>query len=132
MSPKEIEARIYKLHQYVIAMSYTNITFDKSKTAIIKGFAIVFMIIHHLGWTSGCMGITLSETVNRILGTFKLCVPIFVFMIGYGYSFSKEKDFAYSFRHIKKLLLPYWTILFLFALPACIQSIGGAKCCCLI
>ena len=108
-------------------MSYLNITFDKSKTAIIKGFAIVFMIIHHIGWTGDCMGITLSETASRILGTFKLCVPIFVFMIGYGYSFSKEKDFAYSFRHIKKLLLPYWTILFLFALPVCLQSIGGGK-----
>lgn len=29
-------------------MNYTNITFDKSKTAIIKGFAIVFMIILHM------------------------------------------------------------------------------------
>ncbi len=113
-------------------MNCTNITFDKTKTAIIKGFAIVFMIILHIGWAGDCMGVTLSETTSRILGTFKLCVPIFVFMIGYGYSFSKEKDFAYSLRHIKKLLLPYWTILFLFALPVCLQSIGGAKCYCSI
>ena len=108
-------------------MQYSSIVFDKSKTSIIKGFAIVFMIIHHIGWASDCMGMTLSETTNRILGAFKLCVPIFVFMIGYGYSFSKGNDFAYSFRHIKKLLLPYWTILFIFALPACVQSIGGGK-----
>lgn len=106
-------------------MNHTFITFGKTQTSIIKGFAIIFMIIHHISWAGDCMGVTLSETTNRILGTFKLCVPIFVFMIGYGYSFSKEKDFAYSFHHIKKLLLPYWAILFLFALPACVQSIGG-------
>lgn len=108
-------------------MERLSLSFSKEHTAIIKGFAIVFMIIHHISWAGDCMGMTLSGTTHRILGTFKLCVPIFVFMIGYGYSFSKEKDFAYSFRHIKKLLLPYWTILFLFALPVCIQSIGEGK-----
>ncbi len=104
-------------------MNHTFITFGKSQTSIIKGFAIIFMIIHHISWAGDCMGITLSETTTRILGTFKLCVPIFVFMIGYGYSFSKEKDFAYSFHHIKKLLLPYWTILLSYFVAGIVKKI---------
>lgn len=105
----------------------TTVTFGKEQTAIIKGFAIIFMIVHHLTWAAGCMDMTLSPLVSRILASFKLCVLIFLFLIGYGYSFAKEKSFRYSFRHVKKLLGSYWVILFVLALPAGVEYVKGGK-----
>lgn len=96
------------------------ISFGKDKTAIIKGIAIVFMIIHHCG-IPGYYDVSLPfsnrEFIVDSLKTFKLCVGIFTFMVGYGYAFSKKKDFHYSWVHIKKLLIPFWTILFVFTFP---------------
>jgi len=102
-------------------MTYSNIVFDKNKTAIIKGFAIVFMIILHVFGGSGWYDVDIPMNQNSALldfmGTFKICVGMFVFMVGYGYAFSKDKDFKYSFHHIKKLLTCFWVILFCFVVP---------------
>lgn len=51
-------------------MNYTNITFDKSKTAIIKGFAIVFMIILHVFGGSGWYDVDLLMNHNESLKSF--------------------------------------------------------------
>lgn len=51
-------------------MNYTNITFDKSKTAIIKGFAIVFMIILHVFGGSGWYDVDLPMNHNESLISF--------------------------------------------------------------
>lgn len=85
-------------------MERITLAFGKDKTAIIKGIAIVFMIIHHCG-------------SSDIVYTFKLCVGIFTFMVGYGYAFAKVRDWYYSLQHIKKLLIPFWIILFVFTFP---------------
>lgn len=110
-------------------IEYTNITFDKSKTAIIKGFAIVFMIILHVfggsGWYDVDLPMNHNESLISFMGVFKICVGIFVFMVGYGYAFSKYKDLKYSVHHIKRLLTTFWLILFCFAFPAAYSSIGG-------
>lgn len=112
-------------------MNSVQITFDKSKTAIIKGVAIVFMILLHVfggaGWYENDLPMNHNEGLILFMGSFQICVGIFVFMIGYGYAFSKDKDWKYSFRHIKQLLISFWTVLFLFALPAGYNSIGGGK-----
>lgn len=99
-----------------------SLSFGKDKTAIIKGFAIVFMIILHCGGGQGWYNdvIPAFETypgLEGIFSTFKLCVGIFTFMVGYGYAFAKKKDWRYSLLHIKKLLIPFWTVLFVFTLP---------------
>ena len=77
------------------------LSFGKDKTAIIKGIAIIFMIMLHCG----------------VADVLKLCVGIFTFMVGYGYAFAKKKDWRYSLQHIKKLLIPFWTTLFVFTFP---------------
>lgn len=89
------------------------LSFGKDKTAIIKGIAIIFMIMLHCG----------------VADVLKLCVGIFTFMVGYGYAFAKKKGWRYSLQHIKKLLIPFWTILFVFTFPVMyIQgNLGGAK-----
>jgi len=107
------------------------ITFSRDKTAIIKGFAVVFMIVHHVfggsGWydTNYDLPMNHNEALMNFMPTFKICVGIFVFMVGYGYAFSKTKDFAYSVRHVKQLLSCFWLVLFVFAFPAAYNSIGG-------
>lgn len=108
----------------------TTLDFGKDKTAIIKGWAILFMIILHCA-SPGNWDIPLREFENtglvHFMGTFKLCVGIFTFMVGYGYAFSKTKDLKYSLVHIRKLLIPFWVILFIFTLPVCYNQIGGGK-----
>lgn len=96
------------------------LSFGKDKTAIIKGIAIVFMITHHCG-IPGFYDVRLPffnhELIVDSFKTFRLCVGIFTFMVGYGYAFSKTKDLHYSWVHIKRLLLPFWTILIVFTFP---------------
>ncbi|WP_455585726.1 acyltransferase family protein [Bacteroides sp.] len=114
-------------------MEKIQITFGKDKTAVIKGVAIIFMIILHVlggcDWYEPCYDVPINhdETFIHLMHSFQICVGIFVFMIGYGYAFSKQKDFAYSVKHIKQLLLVFWTIVLLFALPFGHQSVKGAE-----
>lgn len=112
-------------------MEKIQITFGKDKTSIIKGVAIIFMIVLHVfggaGWYENRYDLPMNqnETLIHFMGSLQICVGIFVFMIGYGYAFSKKKDFAYSIHHVKQLLSVFWTILFLFALPAGYSAIRG-------
>lgn len=112
-------------------MEGIQITFGKDKTAIIKGFAIVFMILLHVfggaGWYENDIPMNHHEGLIRFMHSFQICVGIFAFMMGYGYAFSKTKDWKYSVKHIKSLLTSYWTVLFLFSLPAAYHAIGGGK-----
>lgn len=112
-------------------MESIQITFGKDKTAIIKGFAIVFMILLHVfggsGWYEGDIPMNHNEGLIRFMHSFQICVGIFVFMIGYGYAFAKQKDWWYSLKHVKSLLTSYWAVLFLFALPAGYMSVGGGR-----
>lgn len=117
-------------------MESIQITFGKDKTAIIKGFAIVFMILLHVfggaGWYESDIPMNHNEGLIRFMHSFQICVGIFVFMIGYGYAFSKKKDFSYSAKHMKQLLTTFWTVLLIFAVPASIETLhstrlGGGK-----
>ena len=112
-------------------MESIQITFSKDKTAIIKGFAIVFMILLHVfggaEWYENDIPMNHNEGLIRFMHSFQICVGIFVFMIGYGYAFSKKKDFNYSAKHVKQLLTAFWTVLFIFAVPASLETLHSAK-----
>lgn len=112
-------------------MESIQITFGKDKTAIIKGFAIVFMVLLHVfggaGWYEDDIPMNHNEKLIRFMHSFQICVGIYVFMIGYGYAFSKKKDLAYSSKHVKQLLTAFWTILFIFAVPASLETLHSAK-----
>ena len=112
-------------------MESIQITFGKDKTAIIKGFAIVFMILLHVfggaEWYENDIPMNHNEGLIRFMHSFQICVGIFVFMIGYGYAFSKKKDFNYSAKHVKQLLTAFWTVLFIFAVPASLETLHSAK-----
>lgn len=100
------------------------IDFGKDKTLIIKGVAIIFMmLLHCYGKEHYLVEVDFSHApLSHINDVFKICVGIFVFMVGYGYNFSKTKDWRYSLQHIEKLLIPFWIILFIFTIPFCYKE----------
>ena len=84
-------------------MKTENIYFSRTDTKIIKGLAIVLMLMHHL-WcfperiAGGALKylFTINGTSSLILfGSFgKICVSIFFFVGGYGiYKMSEKKRF---------------------------------------
>ena len=99
------------------------VKFDKSMTSIVKGFAIIFMLILH-GYDDYKYDVTLNYDHAFLFahGGFILCVGIFAFMVGYGYAFSKTKNFQYSCQHISKVVIPFWVIFLLFMLPVCYKE----------
>lgn len=102
-----------------------HVRFDKGMTSIVKGFAIIFMmLLHCYGGEGYDAPLDYSHSIfGGISGMFKICVGMFCFMVGYGYFFSKTKDLRYGWQHIKRLLISFWTILFVFTLPFCYKEV---------
>lgn len=110
--------------------STANLHFTRNYTQIIKGIAIIFMIILHVGGAGATYDVPIRTLASYpIIGflhpSFKLCVGIFTFMIGYGYAFAKVKDWRYSAKHIWALLKVFWLILLVVTIPSIIAIGGG-------
>lgn len=89
-------------------------------SSVIKGFAILFMLLLHR-YDSGLYDVPLKY-VNAFMFAhdgFYIYVGIYAFMIGYGYAFSRSKDLKCGWQHIKKIMIPYLTIFLLLILPVC-------------
>lgn len=84
------------------------IDFGPDKSQILRGLAIIFMITLH----------------NDTLPEFKICVPIFTFLVGYGYAFAKEKNLRHGLKRSWHLLSHFWLILLGLFLPVAIWK-GG-------
>lgn len=111
-------------------MNFITLEFGKDKTAILKGIAILMMVVLHCCCGASWYDRTIPALENQsfvdfINGTLKMCVGIYAFLVGFGYAFSKNRDFKYSLTHIWKLLLTYWIILLLFSLPFGYRNIEG-------
>ncbi len=91
-------------------MQPVNIDFGPNKSQILRGIAIIFMIALH----------------NDTLPEFKICVPIFTFLVGYGYAFAKEKNLKHGILRSWHLLSHFWLILLSICLPTAILA-GGFK-----
>lgn len=84
------------------------IDFGPDKSQILRGLAIIFMIIlHNCTWLE-----------------FKICVPIFTFLVGYGYAFAKERNLRHGLKRSWHLLSHFWLILLGLFLPIAIWK-GG-------
>ena len=94
------------------------VRFDKDMTNIVKGFAILFMLKLHC-YSDYKYEVPLDFDYAFMFAHegFNICVGMFAFMIGYGYAFARTKDLRYGWQHIKKLMIPYLTIFFVFMLP---------------
>lgn len=84
------------------------IDFGPDKSQILRGLAIIFMITLH----------------NDMLPEFKICVPIFTFLVGYGYAFAREKNLRHGLKRMWHLLSHFWLILLGLVLPVAIWK-GG-------
>lgn len=84
------------------------VDFGPDKSQIIRGVAIIFMITLH----------------NDTLPEFKICVPLFTFLVGYGYAFARERNLRHGLSRIWNLLSHFWLILLGLFLPVAIWK-GG-------
>lgn len=99
--------------------------FGKRETAVMKGAAVVLMLVHHLfyreEYLENCIFLLPHEKEGLLLFAqmSKVCVALFVLLSGYGLYKSWEsleqgtritwkERVQFSFRHIKKLLIQYW------------------------
>ena len=97
-----------------------HIIFDKDKTQIIKGIAILTMIIHH------CIAIPTGSTLLDMFGaSMKICISYFTFLVGFGYAFSKQKTIVGGLYRAFKLLLQFWLLLIPVFIP--LYVIDGGK-----
>lgn len=99
--------------------------FDKDRAKNIKGFAIVLMLVHHLFAFSGRIEnvnyISIlnldNQTIENYFAIFaRICVPIYLFVSGYGlyYYYKETVEYKSIFKRILNLLKIYWIIMLLF------------------
>lgn len=104
-------------------MTNNELSFSRTDTKVVKGFAIILMLMHHL-WAfpdriaGGELKYFLTIKGQSALifwGLFgKICVSIFFFIGGYGiYKLSEKKEFN-IFNNIKKLFINYWKVFLIF------------------
>lgn len=100
-----------------------DVLISKRNSLIIRGGAILLMLIHHLFYSPASRELYDDVIVSGIglvnqLGIFsKVCVAIFVFLSGYGLVVSTPKDVSlkdFYLHRFKKLYLNYWYIWLLF------------------
>ena len=96
---------------------------SKANSKIIKGLAILLMLIHHLwffperiaGGELKYLFYIMGRSTISILGSFgKICVSLFFFVGGYGiYIQSKNRSFN-ILKNIKKIYKNYWKVFLIF------------------
>lgn len=103
-------------------------SFSKEHTEIIKGVAIILMLMHHFfgfpeWYVEGVSYIGIpfrGNTLEYAIGQFgHICVALFAFITGYGMYFSYRSGNILK-KTVKKgvsFLLGYWLVLFLVAIP---------------
>ena len=104
-------------------MKEKKFSFTASDSLIIKGVAIILMLMHHLWMFPDTKPDTLNHLItifNTPLPTYlasfgKICVSLFLFLGGYGtYITAKKKKDWNIFVSIKKLYIKYWKVFFIF------------------
>lgn len=96
---------------------------NKKTTQMIKGIAILIMIMHHFCTTT--LFPDLSAGFVKFGATCKICVAIYAVLSGYGYFFAREKTVRYGVKKIWGLLQIYWLSLFTLFIPA--AMLGGVE-----
>ncbi len=91
---------------------------SKEDTSIIKGVAIIMMLLHHLwGFPQYAHGIEIPDLLVKIGKSGKMCVAIFMVLSGYGLWVSSETKSQFNLLlRIKKLYYRYWKVAIPFSL----------------
>lgn len=108
--------------------------FTKEDTKVVKGFAILLMLMHHLwGFPDRIPGDGLLYSFHifgrssiQYLGMFgKICVSIFFFIGGYGIYKSAQTQAFDLVGKLKRLYISYWKVFVIFVpLTFGMRSIG--------
>lgn len=104
------------------------ITFTRDDTVMVKGVAILLLLLHHMGGTNpgiplSLKGLDIGIAVEH-LG--KVCVALFTVLSGYGLaegSKKHERKYPYVLRHIKKVWMGFFSAWLLVLLFKWIQGI---------
>lgn len=90
---------------------------SKLESTYLKGWAVLFMMFLHFGNSFVAPEYQYSWSGNEWEGAFQICVPIFLFLSGYGlmasYMIKRSDTFSLLYKEIKrsfKLLKHYWTV----------------------
>lgn len=97
------------------------IKFDKYNSQAIKGIAIVMMLFHHMYLsTDRFEGLNVAftpftaERIMYLCRTFKICVPIYAFISGYGLYLSYRKNHStpgeWTAKRLIKTMGGFWII----------------------
>lgn len=98
---------------------------DRKTTQMIKGTAILMMVLHHFCATTLFPELELFWI--QFGATFKICVAIYAVLSGYGYFFAKNKTVKYGLKKIGGLLEIYWISLVTLFIPVAAYAGGGVK-----
>lgn len=97
---------------------YSHFNISKNDSLIIKGVALIMMVIHHVLGFPDKVSFTIPGLLVGLASLCKLCVSIFIFMSGYALTTKYSSSNAFTIRELSKriykLLLSYWKIFILF------------------
>ena len=94
----------------------------RENTSFMKGIALCLMFIHHLFAfperivePNYYIPIISNFKLEEILGQIgQICVPIFLFLSGYGLSLNHDKNIDYFIKKIYSFYKDYWLVFFIF------------------
>ena len=93
-------------------------SFGKSESAKVKGFAILLMVVHHLFGIEKTVLFYSSDILKDIASYGKICVALYAFMSGYGlYCSLTSKGTLKPVSRVFKIYLKYWITILIFFIP---------------
>lgn len=93
---------------------------SRTESQGIKGFAIMLMLVHHLFAFPDRIpdGMDYSQMTIVLAQFAKVCVPIFLFISGYGLFKTDKRTFGHFWTRIKDFYCRYWLVFIVFV-PLC-------------
>lgn len=82
------------------------LTFGKDKSEILRGIAVMLMVVNH-------------SLPGRVIS---FAVPLFSFLVGYGYGFARERSLRYGVKRVWHLLANFWLVLLGICLPVALYN----------
>lgn len=114
-------------------MSDKSLKLTTTDSNVLKGIALLFLLIHHLFYIRNGRFDDIEifnghYLVNMIGQACKVCVPMFVFLSGYGLTAGAEKMDSFDYKRFyihrfSKLYLNYWLIWLIFV-PIGVLGLG--------
>ncbi len=87
-----------------MAAEKIELQFGNDMSRIVRGIAIIMMVTNH------CYP-------GKII---PFAVPLFTFLVGYGYAFARQRNYLHSLKRVWHLLSGFWIILFGICVPVAI------------